>query len=182
MPIVEKTNKYIDELNEAKGLSVKHGDDVLDCLNNILEGTGDLEKRHKDLDSAVYDTLTELGSGELRTFTIINDQHDLPVSMNVIVPNIMEYIDGKLCVCPAMVVKPTESKTFYIPCGNKSAGARHWFVHTMLRKEINGLIGYKDGVSLMYSFVDGYHRHLIFRVTGSVGNDGYVRFMNKETN
>ena len=64
MPIVEKTNNYINEVNESKGLSIARGDTILDCLNNILDGTGNLEKRHTDLDAAVYDTLTSLGSGE----------------------------------------------------------------------------------------------------------------------
>lgn len=122
MPIVDKTNKYIDELNESKGLSVKHGDNVLDCLNNILDGTGDLEKRHDGLDSAVYDVLSNTGGHEMSLDTITLRVTNSSTSLSFMVDKTIEEVDGGRITFKQQICSPGTTTDFVVPCQRSITG------------------------------------------------------------
>lgn len=73
MAIVEKFNKFIDEVNLAELSSIPHGDNVLECVNNYLEGKGLVSDRYTALDEATYALAVEANDpGEVATQTIAN--------------------------------------------------------------------------------------------------------------
>lgn len=73
MAIVEKFNKFIDEVNLAELSTIPHGDSILECVNNYLEGKGLVSDRYTALDEATYALAVEANDpGEVATQTIAN--------------------------------------------------------------------------------------------------------------
>lgn len=59
MAAVEKFNLFIDDVNAAEDTNIPHGDNILECLNNYLEGRSLIEDRYTTLDKAIYDFCAE---------------------------------------------------------------------------------------------------------------------------
>lgn len=61
MAVVEKFNKFIDEVNAIQGTEIPHGITVLDCMNNYLAETGATEEKFDSVDNALYFLATLVG-------------------------------------------------------------------------------------------------------------------------